>query len=884
MTAAMSYRRLIFRLTVVAVVSWQVTHVVPARADSLRTAPSLPDVNIEQLIARMTLEEKLAMIEGQPEPAAADRQYQAGYLPGVPRLGIPPLRLADGPPGVATRQESTGMTCTMGLAATFSVADAQRNGEVIGRDAKALGQDVVLEPYINLDRDTTWGRGFNTFGEDPLLTGMLGAAQITGIQSQGVMAQAKHFIGFEGGYNIQVDEQTLHEVYLLPFELAVDAGVASIMCGYNVVNGAQACGSSALLTQILRNELGFEGFVTSDWGANHATSYLAAGLDLEMPGSADAAGVEVPSYFAQPSLRRAVTTRTLKPARIDEAVGRILMQYRRFGLLSGASKHQITARAVGANATVVLETARHAATLLKNTDEVLPLTTQALQNLLLIGPGAAQTIATNGGGEKASGIAARQVGAYRALRARLQGRADVHLALELASDLTGVVIPTSVLSNAGKPGLMRTCRNTQQQTRDAQLAFTEKSKNALPAGTNSSWSGTLTAPEAGEYGLNIQALGATAKLIVDGRVLNVVGSGVTEAARYGVVHAGDGIAPVPSFDGLANSRIWLTLTRGPHNLRVEETADISQRPVQVRLSWVTPTQRAQQREAAVAAARAAHTAVVFVWSTGDLSLPLPDEQDRLVSDVAAVNPNTIVVLNTSQPVALPWLARVKAVLQMWYPGDEGGWATADVLLGKVNPGGHLPFTWPATLEQTVAHQAAHPERGSGGVGGHGECSAFGAHTGHNCGLTNYSEAINVGYRFFDASDQTPLFPFGFGLSYSAFDYEKLQVQREPDGALKVSFSVHNRSARAGDVVPQVYLGAPTPVPLGAQFAQRQLAGFTRLHLRADERANVTVHVPARQLQYWSVTEGWTQAGGTRSVFVAEDARHIALSQRVHLGD
>jgi beta-glucosidase len=849
------------------------------RADSLGDGVNAkPELSVERLIARMTLEEKLAMIEGQSEPESEGRQYQAGYLPGVPRLGIPPLRLADGPPGVATRQPSTGMPCTMSVAATFSVVDARRNGTVIGRDAKAVGQDVVLEPYINLDRDTAWGRGWNTFGEDPLLTGSIGAAEIVGIQSQGVMAQAKHFIAFDGSYNVAVDEQTLHEVYLQPFTHAVAAGVASIMCAYNVVNGAQACGSSALLTQILRNELGFDGFVTSDWGANHSTTYVGAGLDLEMPGGAPAAGVDMPSYFAKPLLQGAIDAGSLKTTRIDEAVARILRQYQRFGLLSGASKHDISAQDRLGNAAVVLETAQHAATLLKNQSAALPLSARALGSLALIGPGAGQTIATNGGGEKPGGIVARQVGAYQALQYRLREDAGAHIGYAVADDLSGTAIPDAMFSHEGKPGLLRSDRNSGQTALDAKLAFVASSGSALPAGANITWSGTLTVPETGDYWLNMHALGATAKLIVDGHVLSVVGSGLTDAARYGVVHATDGSSPVPTADGLANSRSWLQLTRGAHTLSVIETADISQAPVQVRLSWVTPQQRRQNHAAAVAAARSAHTAVVFAWSSGDLSAPLPEDQDQLIADVVKVNPNTIVVLNTSQPVAMPWLAHVKAVLQMWFPGDEGGWATADVLLGKVNPAGRLPFTWPRSLAQTVSHQATHRERASAGVGGTGTCAAFGANTGHNCGLTSYSEGVHVGYRFFDATEQTPLFPFGYGLSYSAFQYSDLQLTADADGSVLASFHVHNTSTRDGDAVPQLYLGAPSKLPPRAQFAKRSLVAFTRVRVAAGTTARVSVRVPLRQLQYWSVTEGWKKASGNRELWLSENARSPVLQR------
>ena len=187
------------------------------------------DTRVDALLARMTLDDKLTMIEGEAEAATSSDQYQAGYLPGIPRLGIPSLKLSDGPPGVITKQDSTGMTSTMGVAATFSQADAKANGVTIGRDARSLGQDVVLEPFVNMDRDTSWGRGFNTFGEDPLLTGQTGAAEITGIQSQGTMAQVKHYIAYDGGNNVTVDSQTLHEIYLQPFADAVQAGVSSVI-------------------------------------------------------------------------------------------------------------------------------------------------------------------------------------------------------------------------------------------------------------------------------------------------------------------------------------------------------------------------------------------------------------------------------------------------------------------------------------------------------------------------------------------------------------------------------------------------------------------------------------------------------------------------------
>ncbi len=808
------------------------------------------DARVEVLVGQLTLAEKLALVEGALEPDGPNNLYQAGYLPGVPRVGIPPLRLTDGPPGVATRKPSTGMPCTMAVAATFSEQDAHDNGLVIGQDARRLGQDVVLEPFLNLDRDTSWGRSFNTFGEDPLLTGVIGAATIRGIQRQGIMAMAKHLLAFEGGYNVYVDEQTLHEVYLRPFEYAVQAGVASLMCAYNRLNGVPACGSATLLTQLLRNELGFSGFVTSDWAANHAGPYLNAGLDLEMPGPGGAAGEPVPTFFDAPALKRGLASGWLQEARLNEAVARILGQYARFGLLDGtrAAVSRVPA------APLIQRTAEHAATLLKN-DGILPLA--GTSSLALIGAPALQTVATNGGGEKPGGLIARQIGTVHALRKR-----GLQVEYAVGVELEGTQPALRDLTRDGRPA--------------------EQLADSLPAGSNATWRGTLLAPERGVYGLNIQALGATARLRIDGRDVHWVGRGLSERARYADVLPTDGNAPVPTRDGLANGRSAVTLDAGAHALEVIAKADASGQPVRVRLGWVTPAQRVQNRADAAKLAARSKTAVVFAWSGDDLSKPLPDEQDALIREVARANRNTVVVLNTSQPVAMPWLDDVRAVLQMWYPGDEGGWATANVLLGDVDPGGRLPFTWPRTLDQTLAHQREHTERSSEGIDGRGTCTAWGPNTGDDCGRTTYSEGVHVGYRFFDLSKQAPLFPFGFGLSYSAFAYSELAVQARPDGSLALTFVVRNLGKRRGTVTPQVYLGAPDNVPPGVRFAERALAGFTHLELAPGARAQVALTIPARLLQYWSSTYGWQTATGTRAVYVGAHARDSALEARVTL--
>ncbi|HWW22215.1 MAG TPA: glycoside hydrolase family 3 C-terminal domain-containing protein [Steroidobacteraceae bacterium] len=854
--------------------------------------PHQPEsARVERLLTQMTLEEKISLLHGVPEDPATD-QGEAGYLPGVPRLGIPPLRFADGPPGVLTRYPATALTATMGLAATFSLEDARANGAVIGRDARNLGVDVALQPFIDLHRDQTFARAYNTFGEDPLLTGMIGAAMIRGIQGEGVMAQAKHFIGYDGANDVTMNAQALHEIYLAPFDAAVRARVSSIMCSYNVINGAYACGNRALLTGVLRDELKFGGFVTSDWGALHGTSFIEAGDDLEMPGS----GTTMDSYFEAQlprpgSLRKplrgpeispipeeyapdtpafvltvpmdrpigmlsALERGTVSEQTITRAAGRILMQMQRFGLLDRKGAAPVRGVQVGraelANAETVLKTSEDAAVLLKNSVNALPLIAADLHSLALIGPGALQDIAAGEAGEKALGRVERQTSPAEAI-ARLAGaRPDAGARIEraVADDMNGRTVPVS---------FERLDTQGQVIGQDPSLEFTRARGNALAPGSSFSWSGTLPIPVNGRYRLYLQVLGASATMEVDGR--RVAHSGALDLHGNLVQPGQDNV--LPSLDGLDDVRREMTLTAGAHPVTVHVTGERAGQPVQVRLAWVTPEQRNADYQQAIEAAAHTSKAIVFAWSRGRPAFGLPGDQDQLIADVAAVNPNTIVVLNLSEPVAMPWLNKVKAVLLMWWPGDEGGPATANLLLGRTSPGGRLPFTWPQRLDQNVANDPAHPERSSFGVNGR----------------TQYSEGIFIGYRWFDQQGLEPLFPFGFGLSYSRFEYSDLWAHAAADGGLDISVQLRNTGAYASDEVVQVYLGAPERAVSdpGTQFAPRALAAFQRVHLAAGESRRLTLHAQVRALQYWSAARArWVTAVGARTVYVGAASRDLRL--------
>ena len=373
----------------------------------------------------------------------------------------------------------------------------------------------------------------------------------------------------------------------------------------------------------------------------------------------------------------AVKSGLVKEETITAAVGRILVQMDKFGLLDGKGKHNVTAVPVEENAPIVRKTADDAAVLLKNDGGVLPLKEADLASLAMIGPGAGQTIAVGEPGEKALGIPARQFGTVDALR-ELAPNAQITYAV--ADDMAGVAIPASALSLT---------RSGSVNQADAQLDFTVAKGKALPAGSAWKWTGMLTVPSAGSYMVNLQMLGTVGALTIDGKRVSRTGNHMGNM-HGNILHASEhNIMPTP--DGLDNLRRRVDLTAGAHTITVTTTPDVSGNPVQVRLAWVTPEQQKANYDAAIAAARQAKTAVVFAWSRGRPWFGIPGDQNKLIEDVAAVNPNTIVVLNVSQPVALPWLSKVKGVLQMWFPGDEGGWG-----YGR-RPGWTRQPRWPAAI-------------------------------------------------------------------------------------------------------------------------------------------------------------------------------------------
>ncbi|MER6085817.1 glycoside hydrolase family 3 C-terminal domain-containing protein [Streptomyces sp. NPDC001833] len=753
---------------------------------------------VAALIARMTLDEKLSFVHGGTDPRALG---QAGYIPGVPRLGIPELRLTDGPAGVRVNEHATAMPAPVALASSFDDGLAREFGRTVGRDGRALGQDVLLAPMTNTIRVPYAGRNFETFSEDPLLSSRMVAGEVAGVQSQGLIATVKHYAENNQednrmGVNVNVDEQTLRQIELPAFEAAVKAGAGAVMCSYNSVNGSHGCGSDELLDSVLKEQWGFTGWVMSDWGATHATTDIVNGLDQEMP-----SGVHLGE-----ELKTAITDGTIPLSELNDSVARILQQMTKFGLLDGAAAHR-PARDPKGGAKVAQKVAESGAVLLKNTGGALPLTRKDT-SIGLIGPTAKTPKVTGGGSSNVVPDSAASP------LDTITERAGRHATVRYAAGVdTGDPIPASALS----PALPVDADGTIPVTPDASFDY----------------SGTLTVPTDGDYSFVFDL-----------------------PAAYGLVKI-DGNSVITGF--LGSSSATVHLTAGAHSLAAGALA-IQGGATKVRLNWVTPQAAQAAREQAVALARQVKTPVVFAYDDGTegfdrKNLSLPADQDGLISAVADANPNTIVVLNTGSSIAMPWLSKVTAVLDMYYPGENGAEATAGLLFGDVNPSGKLTQTFPASESATPV--AGDPLRYPGVDD-----------------QENYSEGVYVGYRWYDKERSAPLFPFGYGLSYTSFAYRDLAV-RQSHGALTVSFTLKNTGTRAGAEVAQVYVGA-SPATTAPQ-AVRSLGGYQKVRLRAGQSKTVRIRVDAQQLKYWNTSShSWVLGTGKRDVWVGSSSRTLPL--------
>jgi beta-glucosidase len=834
-------------LLVACAVSAPVDHAAPA----VTAAPAAPaaakeppacsspmDRQVEAWLSAMTLDEKIALVAG------------TGFdTVGVPRLHIPILRMTDGPVGVRVGQ-ATAFPAGELLAATFDPALVERVGAAIARETKGHGKNVILGPAVNIARTALCGRNFEYFGEDPELAARMAVAYIKGVQGQGVVATIKHFAANNQetermSVSAEVDARALHEIYLPTFEAAVkQAGVWAVMCAYNRLNGVYACENPGLLDQILRKDWGFRGLVMSDWGATHsAAPAMRAGLDLEMPTG---------EKYTPVAIHAALDKKEIEAAVLDEMVRRQLRAIAALHLDEDASLRPEATDTLEHRA-LNREAARSGFVLLKNDNNMLPLDRTKLKRIAVVGPRGGLV---DGGGGSAHVSATRKVSLVDALREVLGNKVRVDFAPgEITPD--GLApIPASVLTppagHAGQ-GLLGEYFIGKERTGAPKLVRVDPTVDfhwelAAPApglpedGFSVRWTGKLTPPKSGLYALGLRSDDGS-RLYLDGKLV--------------VDNWGD---HPPT---LKTTQIELVGGKA-YDVRLEYFEGII--GASVELLWQRADKDPIRRVAEVA--RGADIVIAAVGDgMGDetegadrTSLALPGRQDEIVRAAAAVNPKIVVITTSGAAVAMPWLDQVRAVLHGWFPGQEAGTAFTDVLFGHVSPSGKLPVTFPKRLEDEPA---------------------FGNFPGAN-GKVVYKEGILVGYRWYDTRKIEPLFPFGYGLSYTTFAYRDLAISAwDPERGVSVRLKIKNTGARRGAEVVQVYVHAASAV---VPRPEQELRAFAKVDLAPGEEREVAMKLSVRAFAYFDAKlperDAWRTDPGAFEIRAASSSRDTRLRATV----
>jgi beta-glucosidase len=801
---------------------------------------------IDDLLNQMPLEEQVALLAG------------ADFWTTVPveRLGIPKIKVTDGPNGARGGGSLVGgvksacFPAAIGIGAAWNPELVREMGVALAEETKTKSARVLLAPTVNIHRSGLNGRNFECYSEDPMLTSALAVAYIEGVQSQGIAATIKHFVANDSEVERQtmssdLDERTLREIYLPPFEAAVkQAGVWAIMSSYNRLNGVWTSENRWLLTELLREEWGYDGIVMSDWFGSHTTeASLIGGLDLEMPG---------PTRDRGEKLVNAVREGRVPAETVKAAARRILLLLERVGAFADPGMHEEQAVDRPEHRALIRKLGADGMVLLKN-DGILPLDKAALDRIAVLGPNAAEPRVMGGGSAQIN--AHYKVSPLEGIRGALSGTNRVihlkacrnnRLAQIIRSDVTVDFFEGRDWSG---PSVHRSIAE------ESQFFWLDMPHAALDPRNFSARITTRFRPE--ETGTHVFGLtnAGFAKLYVDGEL---------------VVDGETGWAQGDNFFGLGNSevRVEKPLEAGrSYEVRVDYRAmpegyeGIEIRAV--RFGAELPTSDAAITEA-VEQAKACDVAVLVLgregeWDTEGLDLPnmrLPGRQEELIEKVAAVNPRTVVVLQTGGPVEMPWLDKVSAVIQAWYPGQEAGNAIADVLFGDAEPGGRLPQTFPQRLTDNSAIT--------------GDPKTYPGKDGH----VVYSEALSVGYRHHDAGGAKPLFPFGYGLSYTSFDWSAPSASASdmgPDG-VTVEFAVKNTGDRAGAELVQLYVkpkSSRLPRPV------KELKAFAKLHIPAGGSATAILSIGVRDLAYFDPqARAWIAEAGDYELVIAAHAEDI----------
>ncbi|MGD0630516.1 MAG: glycoside hydrolase family 3 C-terminal domain-containing protein [Terracidiphilus sp.] len=816
--------------------------------------PDSPEIEAKAhaWVAKLTLEQKVELVGGVDEM----------YTRPAPAIGLPRFKMSDASVGVRTWGPTTAYAGGVALAATWDTDFARRLGESLGKDARARSVNFLLGPGVNIARSPINGRNFEYLSEDPYLNATIVVPWIEGVQSEGVIATVKHYALNNQEYNrhnvdSEADERTMREIYLPAFEAAVTKGhVDAVMNSYNLINGAHATQNEFLNLKVLKGEWGFQGILMSDWDATYDTVGAANnGLDLEMPG---------PRFMNPKALLAAIQAGEIKESTIDDKLTRIFRTEIRYGFLDRPQFDPSNSTYSVADRAVALQGALESITLLKNEGHILPLDSSKIKTIAVIGPNAWPAVSGGGGSSTAQ-------------------------AFEPVSMLTGIANlagpDVHVLYSPGLPEMNEVFHRTRWEGGVKVATYPSKdftgnpetaASNNIAEYKNDWWGPADKAPRSIRYTSTFKAEKAGKYLVL------AAASGNDE---YTIAIDGKPLLAPPHAEGQAPEFWTIDLNAGQ---TVNVVADYLPGFVGTRFALglaYLPSLVSEEAKQFAGAADVVVLAVGFNTNTesegGDRTFELPWGQDALVEAVAHANPHTIVTLTGGGGMdTRRWLSHVPALLHVWYPGQEGGTAIAEILFGKHNPEGKLPVSFDRSWEENPSHDFYYPIQGADTTLHVTESD--GRKVDYVIPHVKYDDKLMVGYRYWTTTGKHPLYPFGFGLSYTTFKFSNLQAPASaPSGSpVTVTFDVTNTGTVAGAEVAQLYVSDPSAK---ATRPERELKGFQKVRLAPGETKHVSLTLDARSFSYWDeAAKKWTIDPGKFVLRVGDSSENTPLSRDLTL--
>jgi len=800
---------------------------------------------VEDLLIRMTLEEKIEQITGN------DFKSKANV-----RLGIPEMVMTDGPLGPRGRGKGSNYSSCMNMAATWDLDLMERIGESIGEETRVLGYNLLLGPCIHISRVPYGGRNYESFGEDPYLTSRMGVTYIKAVQSKRVITCVKHFACNNQEWNrfdvdARVSERALREIYFPAFKAAVqEADTWTIMGAYNKLNGHYCCANKYLLTDVLKTDWGFTGAAISDWGALRETLKPArAGTDLEMPNG----------KYMGPDLLRAIKKDQIQETLIDDKVRRLLRVMFKAGLFDEPVNSYGGFSNTEYRQKLALETAQKSIVLLKNEKDFLPLKKEILNSIAVLGPNAA--FARLGGDGSGHLDAHYTISPLDGIRNKVGDKVKVgyEIGVKFKRKELPIVSAKMYRQPDGKtPGLKAEYFNNRNLEGDVvhteivdRINFNWESNSPVPGKVvkdkfSIRWTGKFVSPGKGIYEIGVKADNGV-KLYLDGNL---------------IINAWTDQAP-----GQFKTEYFEFDESQLYDLKVEFYENIG--TCRARLG-IAPVEKGNELMDAVELAENSDVVIICAGLAKNLEgeqrdrdyLELPPMQIDLINAVTKVNKNTIVVLNNSSAILMnEWINKVPAIVEAFYPGQEGGNALTDILFGDINPSGKLPVTF---MEKWEDHHA------------------FKTYPGKK-EYAEYTDGIYVGYRHYDKNNIEPLFPFGFGLSYTTFEYSDLKLSAKSikqSNEIEVSLEVKNTGKMDGDEIVQLYIH---DVKASVEREPKSLKGFQRVSLKAGESKTVTMKIDQSALAFYDAqAKKWLAEAGEFEVFIGTSSRDIRLQDSFKL--